>query len=101
MTSTLTHRPAGSLDLAFLPRMNQQLIEDERHRNPMTQPDFERRMRGMLEGGYTVTLFESDGIRVIPALGGGRRAGCRMSVMEGCEDYERYERQGGGRREAE
>src|SRR3712207_5255031 len=52
----------------MLARMNKDLIEDERYRNPMTQPDLERRMRGMLEGGYTATVFESDDQVVAYAL---------------------------------
>ena len=48
--------------------MNQHLIEDERHRNPMTLADLERRMRGLLEGDYTATLFESEGQVVAYAL---------------------------------
>jgi GNAT superfamily N-acetyltransferase len=38
--------------------MNQQLIEDEGHRNAMDLAELETRMRSMLAGGYTATLFE-------------------------------------------
>jgi predicted acetyltransferase len=38
--------------------MNQYLIEDEGHRNPMHLSELESRMRSMLDGNYTATLFE-------------------------------------------
>jgi predicted acetyltransferase len=41
--------------------MNQQLIEDEGHRNPMNLSELEMRMRSLLAGDYTATLFEWDG----------------------------------------
>ena len=57
MTIALEHRTATSADVALLARMNQQLIEDERHRNPMQLTELETRMRSMLDGEYTATLF--------------------------------------------
>ena len=54
----LSHRSARTADAAMLGQMNQQLIEDEGHRNRMSVPELERRMRAMLEGDYTATLFE-------------------------------------------
>jgi predicted acetyltransferase len=41
--------------------MNQQLIEDEGHRNPMNLSELEMRLRSLLAGDYTATLFEWDG----------------------------------------
>jgi GNAT superfamily N-acetyltransferase len=38
--------------------MNQLLIEDEHHRNRMNLAELETRMRSMLDGDYTATLFE-------------------------------------------
>jgi GNAT superfamily N-acetyltransferase len=45
-------------DVPILARLNQQLIEDERHRNPMNLTELEIRMRSMLESDYRATLFE-------------------------------------------
>ena len=64
----LRHRAAAITDVATLAQMNQQLIEDERHRNPMTLAELETRMRAILEGHYTATLFELDGQVVAYAL---------------------------------
>ena len=60
MTLALAYRAANSADVPTLARMNQQLIEDEGHRNPMRLTELEMRMRSMLNGDYTATLFESD-----------------------------------------
>ncbi len=38
--------------------MNQQLIEDEGHRNRTDLAELETRMRSMLDGDYTATVFE-------------------------------------------
>jgi predicted acetyltransferase len=38
--------------------MNAGLIQDEGHRNPMTVPQLERRMRRWLRGEYRAVLFE-------------------------------------------
>ena len=58
MTLALRYRVATADDVPVLSRLNQQLIEYERHRNPMNLPELEKRMRSMLEGDYTATLFE-------------------------------------------
>ncbi len=58
MTLALRHRAATSADVPMLAKMNQQLIEDERHRNPMSLVELETRMRSMVDGDYTATLFE-------------------------------------------
>jgi GNAT superfamily N-acetyltransferase len=61
VTIDLGHRIATPGDVPMLARMNQQLIEDEGHRNPMDLSELEARMRSLLDGGYTATLFEWDG----------------------------------------
>jgi predicted acetyltransferase len=58
VTLALQYRVATADDVSVLSRLNQQLIEDERHRNPMNLTELEKRMRSMLEGDYTATLFE-------------------------------------------
>jgi hypothetical protein len=60
VTIILGHRVATSADVPILARMNQQLIEDEGHRNPMDLGELETRMASMLGGDYTATLFEWD-----------------------------------------
>jgi predicted acetyltransferase len=68
VTIALRHRAATSADVPILARMNQQLIEDEGHRNPMHLTELETRMRSMLGADYTATLFECDGQVVAYAL---------------------------------
>lgn len=68
MTLGLDCRVATAADLPALTRMNQQLIEDERHRNPMNLAELETRMRSMLDADYTATLFELDSRLVAYAL---------------------------------
>jgi predicted acetyltransferase len=58
VTLALAYRAANSADVPMLARMNQQLIEDEGHRNSMRLNELESRMRSMLEGNFTATLFE-------------------------------------------
>jgi GNAT superfamily N-acetyltransferase len=58
VTIILRHRVATSAEVPILARMNQQLIEDEGHRNPMNLTELEARMVSMLGGDYTATLFE-------------------------------------------
>ncbi|MDX2006739.1 MAG: GNAT family N-acetyltransferase [Meiothermus sp.] len=54
-------RPALPADCALLARMNKQLIEDERSRNPMTLEQLERRMaRWLARGEYQVELIETE-----------------------------------------
>ena len=64
MTLALRYRVATTDDVPVLARMNQQLIEDERHRNPINLTELETRMRSMLEGDYTATIFELDNVVV-------------------------------------
>ena len=47
-------------DCALLAEFNHQLIRDEGHRNSMTVPELEERIRGWLTSEYTATLFEED-----------------------------------------
>jgi predicted acetyltransferase len=68
VTLALGYRAATAADLPILARMNQQLIEDERHRNPMNLAELESRMRSLLESDYAATLFESEGQIVAYAL---------------------------------
>ena len=57
MTADLEYRFATVADSPLLAEMNQQLIQDEGHRNPMTLAQLEQRMRGFLNGEYRVVLF--------------------------------------------
>ena len=68
MTLALGDRVATAADLPTLARMNQQLIEDEGHRNPMNLAQLEKRMRSMLDGDYTATLFAWESQLVAYAL---------------------------------
>ena len=54
-------RYAAVADAPLLARMNQQLIRDERHRNPMTLEELEHRMRHWLRGEYRAVVVELDG----------------------------------------
>jgi GNAT superfamily N-acetyltransferase len=56
----LNHRPATSADCARLAEFNHQLIQDERHRNAMTVPELEQRMRDWLSDGYAGVIFETE-----------------------------------------
>jgi GNAT superfamily N-acetyltransferase len=60
MGNSIAHRPATPADCALLAEMNQQLIVDEGHRNRMTLPELEARMRGWLADDYAATIFDRD-----------------------------------------
>jgi GNAT superfamily N-acetyltransferase len=60
VTIPLGYRVATFGDVPTLARMNQQLIEDEGHRNRMSLHELATRMRSLLDGDYTATLFERD-----------------------------------------
>jgi predicted acetyltransferase len=47
-------------DCALLAELNHQLIRDEGHRNRMTVPELEQRMRGWLVSEYAAVIFEGD-----------------------------------------
>jgi GNAT superfamily N-acetyltransferase len=67
--SILTHRRGTRADCALLGALNHQLIQDEGHRNPMTELQLAKRMRLWLgRGGYTAVLFAEDGAVVAYAL---------------------------------
>jgi GNAT superfamily N-acetyltransferase len=52
-------RRASIADADALATLNQQLIQDEGHRNPMTLPELERRMAGWLAGEYEAVIWEN------------------------------------------
>ena len=54
----MTFRPANLDDCGLLAELNHQLIQDEGHRNPMTIPQLEQRMRYWLSGEYRAVVFE-------------------------------------------
>lgn len=64
----MNFRQANSSDCALLAELNHQLIRDEGHRNPMTVPELEQRMKGWIASEYTAVLFENDGDVVAYAL---------------------------------
>jgi GNAT superfamily N-acetyltransferase len=64
----ITFRPATFDDCAILAQLNHQLIQDEGHRNPVTIPQLEQRMRGFIEGEYRAIIFEQCGEVVAYAL---------------------------------
>lgn len=64
----MTFRRATVEDSPLLAAMNHQLIRDEGHRNRMTVPELEQRMRGWLTSEYQAVLFEADGEVVAYAL---------------------------------
>jgi GNAT superfamily N-acetyltransferase len=55
-------------DSPLLAQLNQQLIQDEGHRNRMTLTELERRMRGWLTNEYRAVLYEDGGEVVAYAL---------------------------------
>ena len=62
-------RPATPMDINVLASMNKQLIEDEKHDNPMTVRQLKERMEGFLSGDYTALLFAGgDGVTIGYAL---------------------------------
>jgi GNAT superfamily N-acetyltransferase len=58
---TMTFRPATPDDCPLLAELNHQLIQDEGHRNKMTAPELEQRLRGWLSGEYRAVIFEDSG----------------------------------------
>lgn len=57
-----THYRAATLDdVPALAAMNQALIRDEGHRNPMTLPQLQDRMAEWLRREYEAILFENNG----------------------------------------
>ncbi len=64
----MTFRRATLHDCALLAELNHQLIRDEGHRNSMTVPELERRMKSWLASDYTAVFFEADGAVVAYAV---------------------------------
>ena len=56
----IRHRKATLDDAPLLAELNHQLIRDEGHRNPMTAPELEERMRGWLAREYEAIIFEDE-----------------------------------------
>lgn len=54
----MTFRAATANDCALLAALNHQLIRDEGHRNPMTVPELEQRMKHWLATEYAAVIFE-------------------------------------------
>ena len=61
-------RRATLEDCALLAELNHQLIRAEGHRNRMTVPELEQRMKGWLASEYAAVLFENSGEIVAYAL---------------------------------
>jgi predicted acetyltransferase len=59
---------ANANDCALLAELNHQLIRDEGHRNKMTVPELEQRMKDWLASEYAGMIFEMDGQIVAYAL---------------------------------
>lgn len=64
----MNFRRATSDDCPRLAELNHQLIRDEGHRNKMTVPELEQRMRGWLQSEYDAIIFEEGGQLVAYAL---------------------------------
>jgi predicted acetyltransferase len=64
----LNYRRANLNDCALLAELNYQLIRDEGHRNKMTVPELEQRMRGWLQSKYSAIIFEDGRETVAYAL---------------------------------
>ena len=66
----MNYRRATLDDCPRLAEWNYQLIRDEGHRNKMTAPELEQRMRGWLASEYAAMIFEDEGEMVAYALYG-------------------------------
>jgi predicted acetyltransferase len=64
----MTFRQATLDDCALLAKLNHQLIRDEGHRNTMTVPELEQRMKGWIASEYNAVIFENNGKVVAYAL---------------------------------
>jgi predicted acetyltransferase len=64
----MTFRRATLDDCALLAELNHQLILDEGHRNRLTVPELERRLKTWLASEYTAILFEEGSDVVAYAL---------------------------------
>ena len=66
--AALSFRFATLADCRALAELNHQMIRDDGHRNPMTVPELDQRMRSWLVGEYRAVFFEADGGIVAYAL---------------------------------
>jgi GNAT superfamily N-acetyltransferase len=64
----MTFRAATLDDCPQLAELNHQLLRDEGHRNSMTVPELEQRMRAWLSGEYRAVIYEESGEVVAYAL---------------------------------
>jgi hypothetical protein len=64
----MNFRLATSGDCALLAELNHQLFRDEGHRNCMTVPALEQRMRSWLSSDYAAVIFGDPGEVVAYAL---------------------------------
>ena len=64
----ISYRAARLEDCPTLAELNHELIRDEGHRNPMTVPQLEQRMRDFLAGEYRAVIYEDHGALVAYAL---------------------------------
>ncbi len=85
----MQYRLAKNSDIAFLAQLNQQLIRDEGHRNPMKIAELEERMARWLSSKYEVVLFESSGKTVGYALFRRGRASVCLRQFYVCRDCRR------------
>ena len=53
----ITLKRAKAEEVSLLAQMNRELIEDEKHENPMTLSELSSRMREFLEGAYVAALI--------------------------------------------
>jgi ribosomal protein S18 acetylase RimI-like enzyme len=63
-TPSMKIERAVEADAPALAKMNKRLIEDERHPNPMTEPELEARMSAFLEEGYAAYVVRQ-GERIV------------------------------------
>ena len=85
----MEYRLAGNNDLFLLAELNQQLIRDEGHPNPMSVAELENRMRAWLVRSYSAVLFMTRGTVVAYALYRGDHAGIFLRQFFVCRDARR------------
>ena len=85
----MEYRTAVEADLPLLAELNQQLIQDEAHENPMTVVELESRMRAWLARPYTAILFLDEGVVVGYALYRTDNAGVFLRQFFICRDQRR------------
>jgi predicted acetyltransferase len=64
----MNYRRATENDCSLLAELNHQLIRDEGHRNRMTVPELEQRMKDWIAEEYSAVLFEVDDSVIAYAL---------------------------------